>query len=208
MSAVDHRGGGHVVAEDLAPRGERLVRGDDHRRALVAAGDEHEHQARGLGVERDVAHLVAGPAAGYPFQAVECFVELALALRVGEERDPLGRGGGTGTRWPARHAQSPRAILKMCLAGPSNWGVMVHLLVQVGLARSRQDTYCAYRPRGPRVPRRPARPVPHRDRVGRAPSQRAAPGRKTTKHSTAWNGSRCWSATRWATSRSTPKPRA
>ena len=27
--AVDHCGGGHVVAEDLAPRGERLVAGDD-----------------------------------------------------------------------------------------------------------------------------------------------------------------------------------
>src|SRR5947209_20290087 len=32
---VDHRGGGHVVAEDLAPRRERLVAGDDHRSAFV-----------------------------------------------------------------------------------------------------------------------------------------------------------------------------
>src|SRR5690348_11554520 len=56
---VDHRGGGHVIAEDLAPGGERLVAGDDHRCALVAAADEHEHQAGGLRVERDVADFVA-----------------------------------------------------------------------------------------------------------------------------------------------------
>ena len=35
--AVDHRGGGHVVADDLAPRTEGLVGRDDHRRALIAA---------------------------------------------------------------------------------------------------------------------------------------------------------------------------
>ena len=34
---VDHRGGGHVVAEDLAPGAERLVAGDDQARAFVAA---------------------------------------------------------------------------------------------------------------------------------------------------------------------------
>jgi len=81
--AVDHRGGGHVVAEDLTPRRERLVAGDDHRRALVAARDEHEHQAGGLGVKRDVADLVADQQRD-PFQAGELFVELALALRVGQ----------------------------------------------------------------------------------------------------------------------------
>ena len=88
---VDHRGGGHVVAEDLAPRGERLVAGDDHRCSFVAAGDEHEHQARGLGVERDVADLVTDQQRD-PLQAGEFFVELALALRVGQEGDPFGRG--------------------------------------------------------------------------------------------------------------------
>ena len=88
---IDHRGGGHVVAEDLTPRGERLVAGDDHRRALVAARDEHEHQARGLGVERDVADLVADQQRD-PLQAGELVVELALALRVREQCDPFGRG--------------------------------------------------------------------------------------------------------------------
>ena len=61
---VDHRGGDHVVAEDLAPGAERLVGGDDHRGVLVAAGDELEHQVRGFGVERDVADLVDDRAAG------------------------------------------------------------------------------------------------------------------------------------------------
>ena len=56
--SVDHRGGDDVVAEDLAPGRERLVAGDDHRGAFVAAADEHEHEVRGLRVERDVADLV------------------------------------------------------------------------------------------------------------------------------------------------------
>lgn len=56
---VDHRCGGGVVAEDLAPGAERLVRGHDQARALVAAGDEHEHQVGGVRVEGDVANLVA-----------------------------------------------------------------------------------------------------------------------------------------------------
>jgi len=55
---VDHRGGRHVVPEDLAPRREGLVAGDDHRGALVAVGDQGEHQVRGFGVERDVADFV------------------------------------------------------------------------------------------------------------------------------------------------------
>ena len=35
--------------------------------AFVAAGDEHEHQARGFGVERDVADLV--DLCGYPHRS-------------------------------------------------------------------------------------------------------------------------------------------
>src|SRR4051794_170266 len=88
---VDHRGGDDVVAEDLAPAAERLVAGDDQARAFVAARDEHEHQIRGLRVERDVADLVDDQQRD-PLQASEFVVEAALALRVGEERDPFGRG--------------------------------------------------------------------------------------------------------------------
>src|SRR5436305_15286882 len=56
--AVDHRGGGDLVAQDLAPGAEGFVGGDDQAGAFVAAGDEHEHQVRGVGVERDVSDLV------------------------------------------------------------------------------------------------------------------------------------------------------
>ena len=55
---VDHGGGYHVVAEDLAPGGEGLVAGDDHRGALVAGGDEREHEVCRFRVEGDVADLV------------------------------------------------------------------------------------------------------------------------------------------------------
>ena len=88
---VDHRGGGDVVAEDLAPGAEGLVAGDDQRGAFVAAGDEHEHQVRGLRVERDVADLVDDQQRD-PLQPVELCVEAAVALGVGEQRDPFGRG--------------------------------------------------------------------------------------------------------------------
>jgi hypothetical protein len=40
---VDH-GGGHVVAEDLAPAAEDLVGGDDQARPLIPGGDELEEQ--------------------------------------------------------------------------------------------------------------------------------------------------------------------
>ena len=51
---VDHRDGGGLVAEDLAPGRERLVARDDQARALVAGRDEAEHQVGGLGIERDI----------------------------------------------------------------------------------------------------------------------------------------------------------
>ena len=44
-----------------------------------------------MGVERDVADLVADQQRN-SFEAFELVVEAALALRVGEQRDPLGRG--------------------------------------------------------------------------------------------------------------------
>ena len=56
--AVDHGGGDDVVAEDLAPTAEGLVRGDDESGSFVAGGDELEEQVRRFGLERDVADLV------------------------------------------------------------------------------------------------------------------------------------------------------
>jgi hypothetical protein len=50
--AIDHRGDGDRVAEDLGPGAERLVRADDQRAPLVAGRDQGEEERRGLGVER------------------------------------------------------------------------------------------------------------------------------------------------------------
>jgi hypothetical protein len=113
---VDHRDGDGVVAEDLAPRAERLVAGDDQAGALVAAADEHEHQVGSLGVERDVADLVAD-----------------------QQRDPSSRRNSSSrrpwrwasartathsvavrksTRCPARQARVPKAIARWILPVP------------------------------------------------------------------------------------------
>src|SRR5665811_1326717 len=113
---VDHRGRCHVVTEDLTPRRERLVAGDDHRRTFVAAGDEHEHQARGLGVKRDVADLVADQQRASP-QAGELFVQLALALRVGPHGNPFA-GGAKQDALAGEARTDPQGDAEMCLAGP------------------------------------------------------------------------------------------
>jgi hypothetical protein len=65
---VDHRGGDHVVAEDLAPAAEGLVGGDDQARALVARRDELEEEVGGFGFEGDVADLV--DLCGYPHRSI------------------------------------------------------------------------------------------------------------------------------------------
>jgi hypothetical protein len=55
---VDHRGGHHVVAEDLTPPSERLVADDDQRGPFVTGRHELEEQVGGFGFEPDVADLV------------------------------------------------------------------------------------------------------------------------------------------------------
>ena len=106
----------------ISPQAENgLLRGDDQAGALVAAADEHEHQVGGLGVKRDVADLVDRPAAGSA-RAGELVVEAALALRVGEQRDPFGRGaedrraGRRGRR--GSRARSPGVSCR-CPGGPN-----------------------------------------------------------------------------------------
>jgi hypothetical protein len=56
--AVDHRGSDDLVAEHVAPAGERQVAGQDQGGVFVAAGDELEEQVRGVLLERDIADLV------------------------------------------------------------------------------------------------------------------------------------------------------
>ena len=46
------------IAEDLAPRAEALVAGQDDGAALVATGDELEEEVGAVAIDRDVADLV------------------------------------------------------------------------------------------------------------------------------------------------------
>jgi hypothetical protein len=100
---VDHRGGYHVVAEDLSPPSERLVGCDDQRRPLVAGGHQLEEQVGGLGFEGDVADFVDDQqrVAAEPDQLG---LQPPGVVGVGEPGDPFG-GGGEGDPVP-------------CLAGP------------------------------------------------------------------------------------------
>jgi hypothetical protein len=123
---VDHRDGDGVVAEDLAPGGEWLVAGDDEARLLVAAGDEHEHQVRCLGVERYVAHLVADKD-GDPLQAFELLLEAALSLCVGEQGNPLGRGAEQNAL-PGEACADAEGDREVGLAGPGRAGVALLML--------------------------------------------------------------------------------
>jgi hypothetical protein len=119
--AVDHRGGGHVVAEDLAPRAERLVGRDDHGCAFVAVRDEAEHEVRGFGIERDVADFV-NDQDGHERQAFELGFELALAFGVAEAGDPLARGGEQHAL-PGEAGSDPEGGRDVGFAGPGRLGV-------------------------------------------------------------------------------------
>jgi len=52
---IEDRGGDHPVAENIAPGGEALVAGEDHRSALVATADQLEEEIRPQPVDRQVA---------------------------------------------------------------------------------------------------------------------------------------------------------
>ena len=114
---VDHRRGDDLVAEDLAPGRERLVRGDDHAGALVAGGDEAEHQVRGLGVERDVADFVDDDRAGRS----RAGAALSRGCRVRLASPSLATHSvavAKATLWPARQARIAERDREVGLAGP------------------------------------------------------------------------------------------
>jgi hypothetical protein len=95
---------------------EGLVAGDDQRGAFVAAADEHEHEVGGVRVERDVADLVDDQQRD-ALEAVELLVEAALALGVGQQRDPFGRGSEHDAM-PGKAGADPQGDREVCLAGP------------------------------------------------------------------------------------------
>jgi hypothetical protein len=65
--------------------------GPPDRGALVATGDEHEHQVGGLGIKRDVADLVEDEQWD-PVEPAQLILEAALTLGLCEQRDPFGGG--------------------------------------------------------------------------------------------------------------------
>ena len=85
---VDESGGDHGVAQDLAPLLEAAIARDDHRAALVAAGDESEEQVGGLALERQVADLVDDDHV-VALDPSELQLELVTVLRLLQARDPL-----------------------------------------------------------------------------------------------------------------------
>jgi hypothetical protein len=89
QEAVDERGGHDVVAEDLAPLLEALVRGEDGGRALVSASHElvEEHGA-GAG-DGQVADLVDDEKRRIG-ERLEAVAELARGLGFLERSDEVG----------------------------------------------------------------------------------------------------------------------
>src|SRR3546814_21073216 len=58
QQAIQDGGGDHRVAEHRAPLGDRAVRGEQDRAALVTPADQLEEQGGGVRLERTVAELV------------------------------------------------------------------------------------------------------------------------------------------------------
>ena len=112
---VDHRGGGHVVTEDLAPLAERLVAGDDHRRAFVAVGHEAEHQARGLGIGMYPTSSITSSGMN---DRRRSSVSRRPARCASPRRATHSVAVANCTRWPARHARIESAIAKCVLPVP------------------------------------------------------------------------------------------
>src|SRR5919197_3891155 len=140
---VDHRRGDDLVAEDLAPARERLVRGDDHRGPLVARRDQAEHQVRRLGVEGDVADLVDDDQR-HEAEPAQLGLEVAGALRVAEPRHPLGRGG-EGDPVAGQAGAERERDRQMRLAGAGRVGVallMLSIRCRSGCGWSRRRGSC------------------------------------------------------------------
>ena len=83
QQTVEDCAGDDVIAEDLAPRAEALIAGDDDRATLVAARDQLEEQVGALAVDRQIANLVADQELRLG-QQLEPLVEFAFGQRLAE----------------------------------------------------------------------------------------------------------------------------
>ena len=86
------------------------------RGALVAGGDQAEHQVGGLGVERDVAHFVDHEQRDEA-EPAQLGLEAALALGIAEAGDPFG-GGGEGDALAGQAGPDRDGDREVGLAGP------------------------------------------------------------------------------------------
>ncbi len=88
---VEHGGGeDRLAGEGLVPRAEGQVRGQDHRAALVALGDDLEEQVRLLAPQRQVADLVDDQEPVEVHGPVHRLLDPALALRRLEGENEIG----------------------------------------------------------------------------------------------------------------------
>jgi len=103
---VDERAGHEVVAEDLAPLVERLVRSENGRGGLVAAGHELEEEHGAVATDGQVADLVDDEERGMG-ECLEPVTEPAPRLRFLERGNQVGErarsrrdGRAEPQRWP------------------------------------------------------------------------------------------------------------
>jgi len=80
-----------------------------------------------LGVKRDIADLIDHEQRD-PLQAREFVVEVAVALRVGEQRDPFG-GGAERDAVAGQAGADPERDAQVCLAGPGRVDVELLMLL-------------------------------------------------------------------------------
>jgi hypothetical protein len=136
--AVDERGGDHGVAEDLAPRFEAAIGGDDDRAAFVAAGDQGEEQVGGLAFERQVADLVDDDQR-VALDPLEFVVQRVAVLRLLETVDRL-LGGRERDAVPGLAGLDRQGDREVCLAGARRAEEAdVAVLVDPGELREVQD---------------------------------------------------------------------
>ena len=91
-NAVDHRGGDHLVTEDLTPPGEGQVRRQDQRGVLVARRDQLEEEVGRLLLEGDVAHFVDNEQR-VAAQPCELVAQASLGVGLLQSHHPLDRRG-------------------------------------------------------------------------------------------------------------------
>jgi hypothetical protein len=117
---VDHRDGGDLITEALAPGAEGLVAGDDQRGALVARGDETEHQVGGLG-SNGMSPTSSTTSSGMN-DSLRSSASRVLWRLASARWATHSVAVANATRWPARQARIETAIARCVLPVPGGHG--------------------------------------------------------------------------------------